>query len=364
VNAAQATIDLDDTESLLAADRHGLLRAASMAGAQVRAAAAALDEGALDSVRGDDRPRTAIWVAGRGTAETAGTMLAATLGGWAGEPIVIAAETPPWIGALDVLIVAGDDPGDPALVGAAATGVRRGARVVVAAPYEGPLRDTTAGRVAVLEPRLRVPDEFGLCRYLAAGLAALQSIDPKLGVNLAVLADELDAEALRNSASREVFTNPAKALVERILRRSVVLAGDGAATLALARHGCSALLRIAHQVAAATGLADALTALRTTAASGFADPADALFHDEEIDGPVGERLRVLALTLAAERTVVASRVAQLDDVDIVTVADVPDVTDVTDATSAPMSPQRAEQQLAILAVRLEMAAVYLRLVRG
>ncbi|MFZ0906032.1 MAG: TobH protein, partial [Mycobacterium sp.] len=72
MNATQATIDLDDTEGLLAADRDGLLRAASTAGAQVRAAAAALDEGALDAVRGDDRPRTVIWVAGRGVAETAG----------------------------------------------------------------------------------------------------------------------------------------------------------------------------------------------------------------------------------------------------------------------------------------------------
>jgi hypothetical protein len=223
------------------------------------------------------------------------------------------------------------------------------------------LRDATAGRVAVLGPRLRVPDEFGLARYLAAGLAALQSVDPKLGMNLAELADELDAEALRNSASREVFTNPAKALVERMVRRNVVLAGDCAATLALARHGCSALLRIAHQVAAATGLAEALTALRAAAPSGFADPADALFHDEEIDGPVAERMRVLALTLTAERTVVASRVAGLDDVDIVSAADVPDVTDVSPAA---VNAPRTEQQLAILAVRLEMAAVYLRLVRG
>ena len=361
MNATQATIDLDDTESLLTADREGLLRAAATAGAQVRAAAAALDEGALDLVRGDDRPRTVIWVAGRGTAETAGTMLAATLGGWSTAPIVIAAEAPPWIGALDVLIVAGDDPSDPALVGAAASGVRRGARVVAAAPYEGPLRDTTAGRVAVMEPRLPVPDEFGLCRYLAAGLAALQSVDPKLRVDLAALADELDAEALRNSASREVFTNPAKALAERMSRRRVVLTGDCAATLALARHGCSALLRIAHQVAAATGLADALVALHAGAESGFDDPAVALFHDEEIDGPIAERLRVLALTLDAERPVVASRVASLDDVDLVGAEDVPDGPDVSPAA---VGTQRAEQQLAILAVRLEMAAVYLRLVRG
>ena len=174
MNATQATIDLDDTEALLAADRDGLLRAASTAGAQVRAVAAALDEGALDAVRSDDRPRTVIWVGGRGTAETAGAMLAATLGSRAGAPIVVAAEAPPWIGPLDVLILAGDDPGDPALVGAAASGVRRGARVVVAASYDGPLREATAGRAAVLAPRLPAPDEFGLCRYLAAGLAALK----------------------------------------------------------------------------------------------------------------------------------------------------------------------------------------------
>ncbi len=179
-------------------------------------------------------------------------------------------------------------------------------------------------------------------------------------MDLAALADELDAEALRNSASREVFTNPAKALVERMSRRRVVLAGDCAATLALARHGSSVLVRVAHQVVAAAGLADALIALRTTP-SGLVDPVEALFHDEEIDGPVAERMRVLALTLDAERTVVASRVAQLDDVDIVGAEDVPDG---PDGSSAPVGAQRAEQQLAILAVRLEMAAVYLRLVRG
>lgn len=360
MNATQAIIDLDDTDGLLSADREGLLRAASTSGAQVRAVAAALDEGALDSVRGD-LPRTVIWVAGRGTAETAGIMLAATSGGAASAPIVITGEAPPWIGALDMLVVAGDDPGDPALVGAAASAVRRGARVVVAAPYEGPLRDVTAGRVAVVEPRLPVVDGFGFCRYFAVGLAALETVDPKLRLDLAVLADELDAEALRNSASREVFTNPAKALVERMSRRRIVLAGDCAATLTLARHGCAVLLRAAHEVAAATGLTDALMALRGGAGSGFADPTEALFHDEEIDGPIAERLRVLALTLDAERTVVASRVAQFDDVDLLGAEDVPDL---PDAGPAPAGAQPAEQQLAVLAVRLEMAAVYLRLVRG
>lgn len=371
--SATRSIDLEDAEGLLAADRQGLLRAASSAGAQVRTVAAATDEGELDSLRADDRARSVIWVAGRGTAQTAGAILAATLGGVASAPIAVAGEVPPWVGPLDVLIVAGDDPGDPALVTAAATGVRRGARVLVVAPYEGPLRDSTAGRVAVLTPRLWVPDEFGLCRYLAAGLAVLQTVDPRLSVDLGLLADELDAEALRNSAARELFTNPAKTIAARMAGRRAALAGDCAATLALAGHGSSVLLRLAHEMVAATWLADAVMALRAEASDGAGDPVDALFHDEEIDGPLPGRLRVLALALADERTVVAARAAGLDDVDLVVAEDVPDLPDLQDVPDAPEVPAtpaaptgagRAEQQLAVLAVRLEMAAVYLRLVRG
>ena len=364
--SATHAIDLEDTGGLLAADRDGLLRAASSAGAQVRAIAAAADEGDLDSLRVEERPRSIIWVAGRGAAETAGTMLAATLGGAASEPIVLAGDAPAWVGPLDVLIVAGDDPGDPGLVSAAATGVRRGARVVVVAPYAGPLRDSTAGRAAVLAPRLWVPDEFGLCRYLAAGLAVVRTVDPRPGIDLGSLADELDAEALRNSAARELFTNPAKMLAARISDAQVALAGDCAATLALARHGSSVLLRLAREVVAATGLADAMVALRAAGSAGGAS-VDALFHDEEIDGPLPERLLVLAFTLADEQAVVAARTAGLDDVYLLAAEDVPDGpggsagSEVSPALGGPIS---AEQQLAVLAVRLEMAAVYMRLVRG
>ncbi|MBS9534880.1 TobH protein [Mycobacterium sp. M1] len=350
-------VDLDDADALLAADRDGVLRAASMAGAQVRAVAAAVAEGALEPVRGDGRPRSVIWLAGRGTAATAGTLLAAALGDVIAEPLVLTAEVPPWIGALDVLVVAGDDPGDPALVAAAAAGVRRGARVVVAAPYEGPLRDATAGRAAVLAPRLGVPEEFGLTRYLAAGLAVLAAVDVLTArTDLATLADELDAETLRNSAGRDLLTNPAKALADRIRGRGVALVGDCAATLALARHGSAALLRIGQTPAAAAGLADAVAALRSRAAAGR-DAAD-IFHDEQIDGPAGERWWVLALTLAAERTVVAARIGGLDGVDLVGAGDVPGAPD------APAGPGPVEQQLAVLAVRLEMTAAYVRLLRG
>lgn len=369
-----STVDLDDTEALLAADHDGALWAAAMAGAQVRATAAAVDEGALDAVRSESRdylPRTIIWLSTRGTAATAGSLLAATRGDSARAPLVLAAKAPSWIGSLDVLIVAGDDPGDPALVAAAAAGVRRGARVVVVAPYEGPLRDATAGRVAVLEPRIAVSAEFGLPRYLAAGLAIMDALEvdgAAAPTDLGALADELDAEALRNSAARELFTNPAKMLADRIVGRDVALAGDCAATLALARHGSAAMLRIGRSTVAATGLADAVSALRARSGGGR-DVGD-IFHDEQIDGPAVDRLRVLALTLAAERTVVAARINGLHDVDLVAAGDVPVAAGASEEAVSPTEglspsgPGRAEQQLAVLAVRLEMAAAYVRLLRG
>ena len=72
MSAARLVVDLDDNEGLADADRDGLLRAAAMAGAQVRATAAAVDEGALSPLAGTDRPRTVVWVGGRGAAEAAG----------------------------------------------------------------------------------------------------------------------------------------------------------------------------------------------------------------------------------------------------------------------------------------------------
>lgn len=363
MSAARVTVDLDDSDGLLEADRGGLLRFAAMAGAQVRATAAAIEEGGLSSVAGGPRPRSLIWVSGRGAAESAGAILNAALGGVAGEPLVMAAEPPPWLGALDAMVVAGDDPGDPTLVSAAATAARRGARIVVAAPYEGPLRDATAGRAAVVEPRVWVPDEFGLSRYLAVGLAAAAAVDPSLtSTDLTVLADELDAEALRNSAGRSIFTNPAKALAERIAGRSAVLAGDCAATLALARHAAAVLLRLAGVPVTAVGLSDAVVASRGGAlASRFGNTVDSLFHDEEFDGPLLGRPWVMALSLAAERPMVAARMAGLVDFELLGAEDL--VGEVAGGSSVPAAAGRVEQ-LAVLAVRLEMAAVYLRLAGG
>jgi hypothetical protein len=355
MNATRSAIDLDDADGLVAADREGLLRAVSTAGAHVRAIAAAVDEGELESLAGP-LPRSVIWVAGRGTAATAGHMVSALLGQVAGAPIMVTAGAPSWIGSLDAVVVAGDDPGDPALAAAASLAARRGARVLVVAPFEGPLRDAAAGRAALLPPRLPLNAAFGLTRYLAAGLAAIAAVDDSVRVDIAALADEVDAEVLRSSAMRDVFTNPAKALAGRIASGRVVLGADSAGALALAQHGGSVLLRIAGVVAGAACLSDVVVALRTGSPGAATESVDALFHDEQTDGPLPDRLRVLALTLNDERPLVAARTAGLDGVDLI------GAQDVADATAGIIGSD--DVQLAVLAVRLEMTAVYMRLIRG
>src|SRR6185437_1732650 len=124
----------------------------------------------------------------------------------------------------------------------------------------------------------------------------------------------------------------------------------------LAQHGSSTLLRIAGTVAAAACLADVVVGLRAGVTAAEAAPADALFHDEQIDGALPARLRVLALTLNDERPVVAARTTGLDEVDLIGAEDI--------AAPGAVGVGSADAQLAVLAVRLEMTAVYLRLIRG
>jgi hypothetical protein len=154
--------------------------------------------------------------------------------------------------------------------------------------------------------------------------------------------------------------------------RDVVLAGDNAATLALARHGGAMMLRVAHQAVAAVGLADALVALRGGMGGRSGGEESSIFHDEQIDGPLPRRVRTFVLATDAERPVVVARVSGLDDVDVIAAEDVPVALETLETLETVGEPEaavapatgRPEQQLAMLAVRLEMTAIYLRLVRG
>jgi hypothetical protein len=349
-----AIIDLDDADGLLAADRDGSLHAASMAGGQVRAVGVAVAEGALESLTSGERPRAVVWVGGRGTASTAGAVLAGALVDTASVPLVIAPRAPVWVGPLDVMVVTGHDAGDPVLSAAVEVGTRRGARVVIAAPEEGPLSDSGAGRAISLPPRLPVPDTFGLSRNLAVGLAVLDAVDHAVPTDLMATADEVDGEVSRNTVSREVFTNAAKALSIRLTSGSAVLCGDRPVTLALAQHGAATLLKLTQRTVTAAALADALSASRD-ALPGNRYSGESIFHDEYIDGPRADGPpRILALATDVDHLTVTAQLEGIDDTEVV---------GTTDPSGVATRPSELSQ-LMMLVVRLEMAAVYARLGAG
>ncbi|MFQ6231047.1 tobH protein [Nocardia sp. NPDC002869] len=375
-------LDLDDAAMLEAADTGGALRSAASGGAQVRATAAAVAEGALTRLDGL-RPRSLLLVSGSGRAARAAALLVAALGDRTGLPLVQVTTVPSWAGPLDVVLVAGDDAGDPRLIDAVDRALRRGAEVVVAAPDEGPLRAAAAGRAALLAPRIPVLDENRLLRYLGIGIAVLRTIDGHRSATflpeLAELADVLDTEALRDGPQHEVFHNPAKNLAARTQQRGLILAGDTEATTGLAVHAAEVLLQSAGRTATAVDLTVAVTALPrlVNAATAAAPDYDPLFHDEQLDGPPPvEKKRIFVCSTDSDLVAARRRIAVFGgagggtvDADLVTAELEAISADPARAGSAEPQPVPAPiggelERLAVLALRWEMAAAYLRLIGG
>ena len=70
------------------------------------------------------------------------------------------------------------------------------------------------------------------------------------------------------------------------------------------------------------------------------------------------------LTTDARAAVVVARLTGLDHVDVIGAEDGPDISAGSATPQTPVWARCPEQQFAMLAVRLEMTTVYLRLVRG
>lgn len=359
MTAPSPLFDFDDATALIEADVDGILRSAALGGAQIRASVSVADEHLRDRLQGI-HPRSVVLVGGNVRAGRAAEIVVALFSERCAVPLVAAPITPPWVGPLDVVVVAGDDAGDPTLVASIDRALRRSAEVVVDAPDEGPVRSVTAGRAVLLAPRVRVPTAYAFARHLAVFCTVLTSLEAsRLGStlpDLGSIADSVDAEAARDHPSNDVFENPAKALAARMLSRRVVIAGDSPATAVLARHSTDSLLQIAGVIAAPAALPDALVArdrlLDSTAASDTYDP---LFHDEELDGPAPVApVRVFVLSTDEDRPAARRRAAALPDMELVSVVGEFEAREVPPAL----------EQVAVLTVRLEMAAAYLRLVGG
>nr|WP_206037707.1 tobH protein [Rhodococcus sp. HNM0569] len=349
-------VDLDDADALVAADRDGVLRSAATAGAQVRAVHSALDEGVLARLSGV-RPRSVVLVAGGDRAGRGASLVATVASGALGFPVLTAACTPPWVGPLDVVIVAGDDAGDPALASSIDAAVRRRADTVVVAPDEGPVREVAAGRALVLAPRVPALRRHTTAGHLAAFVAVLATLDPRWRggtESLRALADALDAEALTDGPAGEVFRNPAKTIVARLHGRRGLVTGGSPLALEIARTASDAFVH-AGAVVAAAPLSDVVASARVL--RGDTGVADSIFYDPEIDGPPPvDPVRVLAVATASDRDVTRRRVELLGDAHVLTVAG--------DDADAAVAGADELDEAALLVARFDMAAAYLELIGG
>ena len=357
--------EIDDVAALLDADVDGLLPASALAGAQCRAMAAAGSEGVLEPL---ERllPRAVVMVCGDGTSAQAVDLVIALAGPHIDVPLIKCRAVPSWIGPLDVVVIAGDDAGDPRLSDAATRAGRRRAEVVVAGPVEGPLREALAGPVVDLSPRVHVPAPYRFAHYVAAMFAVLDGLRAVRfegrHPDLSAMADELDTEAAGNHPGHELFHNAAKELAVRVADRRTVWTGDTEAGMVVAVHASRTVFAGAGVVSTATDLADVIAAGALLSGYGDSMPADydPIFHDAAIDGPAPtEPVRVQLLTTPDREWLVRRRTASLADVDI--------------RTSGPAEQPAAEPAgrgggmedlvpLMILALRADMAGAYLRLV--
>lgn len=364
------SLDLDDVEVLIDADADGLLPTVALAGAQVRAVAEAQREGVLEPLK-QLRPRSVVIVCSpTGTAAPAAALVTAAVGARVDVPIVCASVLPGWIGPLDVVVIAGDDAGDMMLADAAARSLRRRAEVVVVAPIEGPLREALGGNGIDLSPRVGVDPRFRFPGFVAALLAVVVSLSQVRftgrAPGLADLADAIDAEAGANHPRQESFHNLAKGIAGRLDGRSILWVGDTAATAVVAAQASRALVSLAGVISATAEIGDVIRVHREWSARTGSAPTDSIFYDPEFDGPAAEAPpRVMVVTTPARDWYLRRRLDGIGDLDVLTGES---------GTAAPPGPSRMPDEAAadapadietllVLLLRIEMAAVYLRLIR-
>lgn len=360
---------LDDPGRLEATDTGALLRAAATAGAQVRSTVTAAREAGLARLAGQ-RPRALVLLTRPGAAPAAAPLLLALLGPSCPVPVVTARSVPLWVGALDIVLASTADPGDRELAEGLGRAVRRGAQVVLTAPADGPVAAAAAGRSVMLVPRIEVPPGLALPRTLSAGLLLLSTLG-LLPVDPEVLAGELDREAERDHVAHESFVNPAKSLALRLVERIPLLWGTDPVATAVAGHAAGALAAHAGVVAHAAGFHEAATlpALWQEAAACaggqndvFRDP-----YEEPPDGGGATPVRPVLLGALCDSDGEAGN-GSGRETDRAAATEAMPGADVVTADEELMvrqgEPGASACSAAVLALRFDLAALYLGLGRG
>ncbi|CAM3623262.1 hypothetical protein KIPE111705_17505 [Kibdelosporangium persicum] len=344
---------LDDPARLSEADTDGLLRAAALAGAQVRSVVEAATELGVGNALTDVRPRALLIVTRPGHGAAIAHLLVALLGPACPVPVVVTDEVPGWVGPLDVVIAHTEDAGDHVLAESVGRATRYGATVVVTAPPDGPVAAAGAGRAFLLPPRVYVPPGFAFPRALGAGLLTLTTMG-LLRTDVQRLADELDKEAEKDHPAHESFVNPAKSLALRLADRVPLLWGLDPAATAVASHARHVLAAHAGFVCDAGSYADAQTRFSLHRAAVRSSSGQGIFDDP--DDFAGDPTAMLRVQLLAISSGPAAEAARHMAGDTLPGADV----------LAPAEEVGADEptRAAVLALRFELAALYLGLAAG
>ncbi|GLZ38485.1 SIS domain-containing protein [Actinokineospora sp. NBRC 105648] len=342
---------LDDSARLGEADSDGLLRAAAMAGAQVRATADAAREAGLDRLEGL-RPRAVVLVTRPGLGPAVSRLLAELLLPACPVPLVVTDQVPTWVGALDVVLAHTDDPGDVVLAESVDRAGRFGAGIVLSAPADGPVAAAAAGKAVLITPRVQVRPGFSFAKALTSGLLALRTLG-LVKVDTDLLADELDREAERSHPQHESFVNPAKALALRLAERTPLLWGLDHVATSVGRHAAQVLATHTDLVSDVAGYPQAMSRTALHRAAVRASSGGDIFADpDDFDSPAVQPPRVLLLAVRSTPGDPARRLAA----ETLPGADVVDIAEEITA----QEPTRA----AVLALRFELAALYLGLAAG
>jgi glucose/mannose-6-phosphate isomerase len=304
---------LDDLDALRALDSHDTLRALATAGAQVRRAMVAADEGGVDRVAGGERPRSVL-VAALGGSAVVGEVLDVLAGPGSPVPVTVRRDgpLPGWVGPMDLVVAvsqSGRAAGPLALVAEAA---RRGASVLTVGAPRSPLAEVSVrargvhvdtampaatSRTALwslLTPVLLAADLLGLARVPAGALDRV--------------ADVLDEVAEECRPGSESFVNPAKEVALALDGAVPVVLGDSALTGVAAARTAQMLARTARVPAISGALPDAASQVVAVldgpygggphgggASSSSTGGERDVFADPFLDGPQAPRLGLLTL---------------------------------------------------------------------
>jgi len=282
---------LDDPVALLAADRIGLLRALATAGAQVRELAALGAEAGLSRLAAGGVPRSLVLVAEPPASAVAG-LLAALGDRRAGCPIVLHAldaPLPNWVGAADLVVVAGlSHARERELALLAEAAARRGAAMLGVGRAAGTLEErcTWARAPYVAVPRGHA--EPAALWSLATPILRLAGDLDLIEVDTAAVAAALDATAEVCRPDAESFLNPAKLLALQLAGSLPVLVADSLATgvvAQLVRAGLAGLAGLPSAVAVLPADAAQVAAYLTGPYAPVEDERDVFRDRLEEPGP-------------------------------------------------------------------------------